>query len=91
MHEGHAGGTRERPPFEIRIWFSISVSDLIQLRQTWREMENLISGRFIRIFGELLRNLEEIGSFSEERRLRTSFKEIYGPNYMLVSTVLALF
>ena len=37
-------------------------ADLIDLRLTWREMEDLIFGEFLRIFGDFLRNFGEIGS-----------------------------
>ena len=40
-------------------------SDLIELQLTWREVENFIFGRFIRIFGEILEDFEE---FVEEFR-----------------------
>ena len=35
-------------------------SDLIDLRLTWREMENFIFGGFMRIFGEIWRIFGEI-------------------------------
>ena len=38
-------------------------SDLIDLRLTWREMENLIYGGFFRIFGDIL---EDFWRFFEE-------------------------
>ena len=48
-------------------------SGLVELRLTWREMENLSFGNFRRIFGEIiedfLRNFEEIGSLLEEGEL----------------------
>ena len=52
-------------------------SDLRELRLTWKEMENLIFERFIRIFGDIL---EDFWTIFEEfwrnwfivRRLRTS-------------------
>ena len=35
-------------------------SDLRELRLTWREMENLIFERFIRIFGDILEDVWKI-------------------------------
>ena len=55
-------------------------SDLIELRLIWREMENLIFGGFLRIFGDILK---DFWRFFEElwrnwfvvRRLRTSINQ----------------
>ena len=58
-------------PLQKVCHFKTRYKALIEVRLTWREMENLILGRFIRIFGEFLRNFEEIGLLLEEqRRLR---------------------
>ena len=50
-------------------------SNLINLRRTWRKMDNLIFGWFMRIFGDFLRNFGEIRSLRRRRRLRTSIKQ----------------
>ena len=46
--------------------------ELIDLRLTWREMEILIFGRFMRSFGEILRIFGEIGLLLEEVRRPTN-------------------
>ena len=51
-------------------------SDLIELRLTWREMQNLIFGWFMRIFGEFLRIFGEFLRMFIVRRLRTSIAKI---------------